>query len=104
LNPLVRFDGDGGGAALSLYHNFNPGSTVPLNGIVRASMNCHVFSDASDTANNFKLPGDQPFYTLNTGLRWGGKEPLLTPRLAAETRKIIRAFAKRGVAQMAHRQ
>jgi len=78
------FDGHGGGAALSLYHNFNPGATVPLNGIVRASMNYHAFSDSSDTANNFKLPGDQPFYTLHTGLRWGGKEPLLTPRLAAE--------------------
>jgi hypothetical protein len=78
------FDGHGGGAALSLYHLFNPGATVPLNGIVRASMNYHVFSDTSDTADNFKLPSDQPFYTLYTGLRWGGKEPLLTPRLAAE--------------------
>jgi hypothetical protein len=78
------FDGHGGGAALSLYHNFNPGATVPLNGIVRASINYHAFSDNSDTADNFRLPGDQPFYTLHTGLRWGGKEPLLTPRLAAE--------------------
>jgi hypothetical protein len=78
------FDGHGGGAALSLYHNFNPGATVPLNGIVRAGMNYHVFSDASDTADNFTLPSNQPFYTLRTGLRWGGKEPLLTPRLAAE--------------------
>jgi hypothetical protein len=78
------FVGNGGGAALSLYHLFNPGATVPLNGIVRAGMNYHVFSDTSDTADNFKLPSDQPFYTLHTGLRWGGKEPLLTPRLAAE--------------------
>ena len=78
------FNGNGVGAALSVYHNFNPGATVPLNGIVRASMNYHVFSDTSDTADNFRLPQDQPFYTLHTGLRWGGKEPLLTPRLAAE--------------------
>ncbi len=78
------FDGHGGGAALSLYHSFNPGATVPLNGIVRASMNYHVFSDSSDTADNFRLPEDQPFYNLRAGLRWGGKEPLLTPRLAAE--------------------
>jgi len=78
------FEGHGGGAALSLYHNFNPGATVPLNGILRAGMNYHVFSDTSDTADNFGLPSDQPFYTLHTGLRWGGKEPLLTPRLAAE--------------------
>jgi hypothetical protein len=78
------FNGHGGGAALGLYHLFNPGATVPLNGIVRAGMNYHVFGDSSDTADNFKLPSDQPFYTLHTGLRWGGKEPLLTPRLAAE--------------------
>jgi hypothetical protein len=43
------FDGHGGGAALSVYHNFNPDATVPLNGIVRAGMNYHVFSDTSDT-------------------------------------------------------
>ncbi len=78
------FDGHGGGVALSLYHNFNPGATVPLNGIVRASMNYHVFNDGSDTADTFRLPEDQPFYNLRAGLRWGGKEPLLTPRLAAE--------------------
>jgi hypothetical protein len=78
------FDGHGGGAALSLYHLFNPGATVPLNGIIRAGVNYHVFSDTSDTADNFKLPSNQPFYALHTGLRWGGKEPLLTPRLAAE--------------------
>ena len=78
------FDGNGGGSALSVYHNFNPGAEIPLNGIVRASMNYHVFSETSDTANNFTLPKDQPFYTLHMGLRWGGKEPLLTPRLAAE--------------------
>jgi hypothetical protein len=78
------FNGHGGGVALSLYHLFNPGATVPLNGILRASMNYHVFSESSDTADSFELPSDQPFYTLHTGLRWGGKEPLLTPRLAAE--------------------
>lgn len=78
------FDGHGAGAALSLYHLFNPRAEVPLNGIVRASMNYHVFSDSSDTANRFTLPNNQPFYTLHTGLRWGGKEPVLTPRLAAE--------------------
>jgi len=78
------FDGNGGGAALSLYHNFNPGAEIPLNGIMRASLNYQAFSDTSDTANNFALPKNQPFYALHTGLRWGGKEPLLTPRLAAE--------------------
>lgn len=78
------FDGHGGGAALSIYHLFNPAAEVPLNGILRAAMNYHLFDANSDTASDFKLPKNQPFYTLHTGLRWGGKEPLLTPRLAAE--------------------
>ena len=78
------FEGHGTGAALSLYHCFNPSSEMPLNGILRAGMNYHFFSDTSDTADNFTLPSNQPFYTLRTGLRWGGKEPLLAPRLAAE--------------------
>jgi hypothetical protein len=78
------FDGHGGGGALSVYHLFNPNATVPLSGIVRAGVNYHVFSDTSDTADNFKLPSNQPFYTVRTGLRWGGKEPVLAPRLAAE--------------------
>ena len=64
------FDGHGGGATLSLYYLFNPGGTVPLNGIVRAGLNYHVFSDTSDTADNFRVPRNQPFYTLHTGLRW----------------------------------
>lgn len=78
------FDGHGGGAALSVYHLFNPSATVPLSGIIRGGVNYHAFSDSSDTADNFRLPSNQPFYTLRTGLRWGGKEPLLAPRLAAE--------------------
>ena len=78
------FAGKGGGAAVSIYHEFNPGASIPLNGIVRGSMNYHVFSDTSDTADDFRLPKSQPFYTLHTGLRWGGKEPVLVPRLAVE--------------------
>ena len=78
------FDGNGVGAAVSLYHTFNPGASIPLNGIVRGSMNYHFFNDSSDTAEDFMLPSSQPFYTLHTGLRWGGKEPVLGPRLAME--------------------
>jgi hypothetical protein len=57
---------------------------MPLNGIVRGAMNYHFFNDSSDTADDFVLPNSQPFYTLRTGLRWGGKEPVLGPRLAME--------------------
>jgi len=78
------FEGQGGGATVSIYHHFNPGASIPLNGILRGGMNYHIFGDTSDTADDFRLPRDQPFYTLHTGLRWGGKEPVLIPRLAFE--------------------
>jgi hypothetical protein len=78
------FDGHGGGARVSVYHLFNPGRTVPLNGLVRATVDYRTFEDGKDTANNFVLPDDQPFITLRTGFRYGGIEPALVPRLAFE--------------------
>jgi hypothetical protein len=78
------FDGHGGGANLSVYHLFNPGGKVPLNGLVRATMDYRAFEEGSDTANDFELPEDQPFVTLRAGLRWGGTEPVLLPSLGFE--------------------
>jgi hypothetical protein len=43
-----------------------------------------MYCDTDDTADNFEKPNDQPFYSLRTGLRWGGKEPVLGPTLAME--------------------
>lgn len=78
------FDGHGGGANVSVYHLFNPGSTVPLNGIVRASVDYRTFAKGSDTADNFAVPESQPFVSLRAGFRYGGIEPLLLPRLGFE--------------------
>jgi hypothetical protein len=78
------FDGNGGGGSVSIYHRFNPDSRIPLNGMVRGLVNYKSFNGTGDTGDDFKLPTDQPFYTLRTGLRWGGKEPMLGPRLAME--------------------
>src|SRR6266542_1497669 len=78
------FDGHGGGANVSVYHLFNPGSTVPLNGLVRATVGYRTFDSTDDTAKTFVLPNDQPFITLRTGFRFGGHEPVLGPRLAME--------------------
>ena len=78
------FDGDGGGANVSVYHLFNPASRIPLNGMLRGGMNYHVFRKTDDTASSFEMPDDQPFFNLRTGFRWGGKEPVLGPRLAME--------------------
>ena len=78
------FEGHGGGASVSVYHLFNPGGTVPLNGLVRATVNYRTFKDGHDTADNFELPGNQPFTILRAGFRYGGHEPVLFPRLAME--------------------
>jgi hypothetical protein len=78
------FDGHGGGASVSVYHLFNPGATVPLNGLLRGTVDYRTFDRSDDTANNFVLPENQPFITLRAGFRYGGHEPVLLPRLAFE--------------------
>ena len=78
------FDGHGGGANISVYHLFNPGGTVPLNGLVRTTVDYRTFDRTDDTADSFVLPKSQPFFTLRTGFRYGGHEPVLLPRLAFE--------------------
>jgi hypothetical protein len=78
------FDGHGGGGSVSIYHLLNPAGQIPLNVILRGSVNYHAFDDTDDTGTNFKLPENQPFYTFRAGLRWGGMEPILGPRLAME--------------------
>jgi hypothetical protein len=78
------FDGHGGGANVSLYHLFNPARKVPLYGILRGTMEYRTFDRNGDTADDFVLPEDQPFASLRAGLRYGGQEPVLFPRLAME--------------------
>ena len=78
------FKGHGGGANVSVYHLFNPDAKVPLNGLVRATVDYRTFGEGRDTVDSFQLPDNQPFVTLRTGFRYGGHEPVLFPRLAME--------------------
>jgi len=78
------FDGHGGGAKVSIYHLFNPNAKVPLNGLLRAAVDYRTFDSRDDTADTFAMPDNQPFITLRIGLRYGGHEPVLFPRLAFE--------------------
>jgi hypothetical protein len=78
------FDGHGGGANVSVYHLFNPAAAVPLYGLVRATVDYRTFDRNDDTANQFVLPDNQPFILMRTGFRYGGREPILLPRLAFE--------------------
>jgi hypothetical protein len=78
------FTGHGGGGSVSLYHLFNPGQMIPLNGLFRLESHSIVYERDSKTAPNFVLPDDRTSFNLRTGVRWGGKEPLLLPELAME--------------------
>jgi len=82
--PQQSFDGHGAEASVSLYHLFNPGALIPLNGVLRASGHYSFYAKTSDTAPDFELPEDQGYFRVRTGLRWGGKEPILFPSLAME--------------------
>lgn len=82
--PEESFTGHGGEVNTSLYHLFNPGQTVPLNGVVRAFARYSLFERDDATAPDFKLPDDHGTLGVRTGLRWGGVEPILFPSLAME--------------------
>jgi hypothetical protein len=82
--PDQSFNGHGGELSLSVYHLFNPGSQIPLYGLVRGIAHYSVYDETSDTAPGFALPEDHGSFSLRTGLRWGGREPTLHPDLAME--------------------
>jgi hypothetical protein len=78
------FTGHGGEADISLYHLFNPEDRIPLNGILRLGVHRSFYTRDSDTAPNFVLPDDQTTFHIRTGVRYGGREPLMMPALAME--------------------
>jgi len=82
--PSQSFFGHGGEVRAAIYHLFNPGQRIPLNGVLRATAHYSVYADASDTAEDFELPHNRLTSSIRAGLRWGGREPVLFPRLAME--------------------
>lgn len=78
------FQGHGGELSTSVYHLFNPGARIPLNGILRASFHYTEYERANRTAAGFTLPADTGILRTRVGLRYGGREPLLTPNVAME--------------------
>ena len=78
------FTGHGGEAAVSLYHRFNPDQQIPLNAILRGSVHYTAYERDDRTAPGFLLPRDHAAFHVRTGLRWGGREPLMLPSLAME--------------------
>lgn len=84
LHNSESFTGHGGEISSSIYHLFNPGSLIPLSGILRGSAHESVYEKDSGTGQSFELPPDHASLIIRTGLRWGGKEPVLSPALAME--------------------
>ena len=78
------YNGHGGELSTSVYHLFNPGAQIPLNGIVRAGFHYTEYEATSRTAGGFTRPADTGALRTRAGLRWGGREPLLTPNAAME--------------------
>jgi hypothetical protein len=78
------FTGHGGGGSASLYHLFNPGARIPLNGVFRLESHSIVYQRDSKTAPDFVLPEDRTTFNLRTGFRWGGREPLMLSDFAME--------------------
>jgi hypothetical protein len=84
LFPGESFDGFGGEVNASLYHLFNPGHQIPLNGVIRGIAHYATYAPGSQTASNFRMPDPMGIFSVRTGLRWGGREPTLFPSLAME--------------------
>jgi hypothetical protein len=82
--PSQSFNGYGGQTSVSLYHLFNPGAKIPLNGLVRGIAHYSAYGPQDGTASNFQLPANHGTFSVRTGLRWGGREPVLFPALAME--------------------
>jgi hypothetical protein len=78
------YTGNSGGGSVSIYHLFNPACMIPLSGVLRETVEYNDWNSTDDTARNFVRPENQPIYTTRAGLRFGGKEPVLGPRLAME--------------------
>lgn len=78
------FDGYGGEGSVSIYHRFNPAQEIPLNGVLRGLVHYSTYSANDNTASTFRVPSDETAFSVRTGFRWGGKEPILFPSLAME--------------------
>jgi hypothetical protein len=78
------FIGHGGEISSSAYYLFNPGARIPLYAVFRVAAHYSTYSEDSDTDDDFVVPDDQVTLRIRSGLRWGGREPLMLTELALE--------------------
>jgi len=67
-----------------VYHLLNPADRVPLYAVLHNSAHWSLYERDNSTSPAFALPPDQTAFNVRTGLRWGGREPVMLPDLAME--------------------
>ena len=82
--PAESFTGYGSTLSGNIYHLFDPGRMIPLNGVFRGEVHYAGYDRDNDTAPNFDVPDEVTSFNVRAGLRLGGKEPLITPEVAME--------------------
>ncbi|MDB6129441.1 MAG: hypothetical protein JWM04_548 [Verrucomicrobiales bacterium] len=90
------FTGHGAEVSASIYHLFNPSQRIPLNWVMRLTGHYSVYEKDDQTGPGFVLPDDRATVGIRTGLRWGGKEPTLSPDLAMEISTWYEGQARTG--------
>ena len=78
------FTGHGARLSASIYHLFNPGRKVPLNGVLRTGAHLAEYEKAGRTDAAFALPPPERSVFARAGLRMGGEPPVLAAEKAAE--------------------
>jgi hypothetical protein len=78
------FTGHTGEGSVALHHLFTPGRTVPVYGVVRGAVHGAFYQRDEDTDRAFEVPESRGTGHTRVGLRVGGREPYLSPKLAAE--------------------
>jgi len=81
--PDESFFGHSLETSASIYHLFNPGSHIPLTGVLRIKEHYSIY-ERNDTSPAFALPSDHSTVEWRAGLRFGGREPLMNPDMAME--------------------
>lgn len=78
------FNGDGVRGSLSAYHEFPQIGPVPVAGLARVEGHYAKFRRDKTTDPLFALPEPQSEVNTRLGMRLGGKEPYLSPKVAME--------------------
>lgn len=78
------FNGYGVTVSSSIYHLFDPGRRIPLDGVLRGEVHYAAYDRNNDTALNFSPPDNVTSLNIRSGFRFGGKPPLLVPDAALE--------------------